>query len=220
MQIGPTLAFATTSPPRSSRALSVLQHATPSSAEIDAALSGLPAEIAAAEAVVAALEVERRALLLSGAEAAIDALDHRIATANRLCERLEIAKAELPKRLDARRVTETGIDQRVAKAKEAQQRGLAVLVELHPYAARVAELLGMLWAAYAEIDGLNEDAIRLGVSARVEGPLQVLAQNLGCTVDELPAIGDWMLPGYFPEPPRADRAFDRARDLVKKGRTK
>jgi chromosome segregation ATPase len=215
----PVIAFASAPPPpHMSKALSAVRQENSTAATLRSALDGVDAELALAEAVVDRLEAERQNLLIAGAERAVDEIERRITVANRHVEALAAAKRQLPDRLSARRAIESDLDQRAASAREQQRRGLEILVDLHPLAVRMAELMTAYGSALNEIEETNTALSLQGLPA-IDRPFEALARHVGCDASEVPEVHSWWLGGYFQMPAAPDRQLVRAKEVLKlKGR--
>jgi cyanate lyase len=211
--MSPPVAFAF-SPPQLSKALSAVRQENSTAAALQSALDGVDAEIAAAEAVVDRIEAERQKLLIAGAERAVDEIERRITVANRHVEALAAAKRALPARLEARRAIELNLDQRAASAREQQRRGLELLVELHPLAVRMAELMTAYGNVLNEMEETNTLLSLQGLPA-IDRPFEALARHIGCDASEVPEVHAWWLNGYFQMPAAADRQLGRAKEILK-----
>jgi len=90
------------------------------------------------------------------------------------------------------------------------------LLEAHPLA--LAKLLDDFWNGAGELERTIEELARAGMPT-IDWPLQALATHIGCDLSELPQVGDWQLPGYYPHPPApAERQLSRVKELLTKGR--
>jgi hypothetical protein len=99
-----------------------------------------------------------------------------------------------------------------------QQRGLGILVELHPLAEQMARLLSAFFDGAQEIEATSDELTRAGMPS-IDWPLPELARHLNCAVDDLPQISGWNLHGYYPGPALPpERLLGRAKELLSKGK--
>jgi chromosome segregation ATPase len=135
-------------------------------------------DIEALEAAEEKLEAERRRVLLDGSDKDLEAIEAKIATANRDIERAYAVKAELTKRLDeaAAAATEAELTERYSSAKAKADAAAKMLAKEYPaIGRRFVDLI----RAIAEADIAVDEADRYWRRQQ----LILRAQMLGAGLD-------------------------------------
>ena len=114
-------------------------------------------DIEALEAAEERLEAERRLVLLVGSDKELDAIEAKIATANRDIERAYAAKVEFTKRLDeaAAAATEAELTERYSSAKAKADAAAKMLKEYATIGRRFVDLIRAIAEADIAVDEAN-----------------------------------------------------------------
>lgn len=183
------------------KVLGLLKKATPSAAELEAAIVAI--DVAALEAAVEDLEVQRQKLLLADdAESELENIELRIREANRSVERASLAREELGKKrsIALEREAVAAVERTAADAREARARLIENLAAVDGLAAEVAEKLAMIVADRATIRQANQTTANASRSDLKTGdPLGELALLLGFdNADRISNPVEWRLGPYWP----------------------
>ena len=115
-------------------------------------------DIEGLEAAEEKLEAERRLVLLVGSDKELEAIEAKIATANRDIERAYVAKAEFTKRLDeaAAAATEAELTERYSSAKAKADAAAKMLAKEYPtIGRRFVDLIRAIAEADIAVDEAN-----------------------------------------------------------------
>ncbi|RUW42987.1 MAG: hypothetical protein E5V37_23570 [Mesorhizobium sp.] len=136
----------------------LLRRPSNTAADLKAALAAI--DLKAAEEATDALEAERKRVLLDGSDKDLAAVEDRLAAAYRHTERLEAARDELERRIEAATVAETQQDRaaQYASAKAQADAAARLLSAKYPAIARdFAALLKALAEAAIAVEAANRN---------------------------------------------------------------
>lgn len=133
----------------------------PQTSNIEKAAALLPAEVDRARKEKSGLEEQRRALLLSGSDAEIEAIETRVAAAARHVDRLDVMAVEIQSRLEsARQRDATATRDAERKAAEAEVAAAVAALKTYPKAAlEIRKIIDKAIAAQRAVDAFNRKAV-------------------------------------------------------------